>query len=142
MDDVFGRQSVVAHVSGLGDEVADGADLAETRVEKGGTPPAGAAATAASFSQATEKYEVVGAIGQGGMGEITLVVDRDLRRDVAMKVQRAKYAADPALKRKFVAEAQIPTPLQLTNTATAGRLNRNHETTLTWPLGKVVCEGP
>jgi serine/threonine protein kinase len=72
-------------------------------------PPDGAGA---DFSPAVEKYEFVGEIGSGGMGEVVLVNDRDLRREVAMKVLRPEFALDAAMKRRFVAESQATSQLE------------------------------
>ncbi len=57
------------------------------------------------------KYSVLSAIGRGGMGEVLLVHDAHLRRDVAMKVIRADLAGDENVRRKFIAEAQATSQL-------------------------------
>ncbi|MEE8106727.1 MAG: hypothetical protein V3T86_14435, partial [Planctomycetota bacterium] len=41
---------------------------------------------ASDFTPAQEKFLVEMPIGSGGMGEVFLVTDQDLRRQVAMKV--------------------------------------------------------
>ncbi len=115
MQDQFGRQSVVAYVGGLG--AADGAGADETSVVDApaladDSDAAAAAAGDPAFTPASKKYEVVAPIGQGGMGEVMLVVDHDLRRDVAMKVLRDSHATQPVMKRKFVAEAQATSQLE------------------------------
>jgi serine/threonine-protein kinase len=86
MRDAFGRKSVVGQA---GDETGHAKDA----------PTSG-------------KYRVLGAIGAGGMGEVVLVHDADLLRDVAMKVLRPEFAAEPEMKRKFVAEAQATAQLE------------------------------
>lgn len=40
---------------------------------------------AADFTPAEEKYVVEAPIGKGGMGEVFLVTDQDLRRQVAIE---------------------------------------------------------
>jgi serine/threonine-protein kinase len=101
MDIAFGRRSVVARIDAGGRRVAP---------ESAAESEAGAAA--GEFAPAEEKYTVVAPIGSGGMGEVMLVQDRDLRRDVAMKVLRQDFAGDAAMKRRFVAEAQATSQLE------------------------------
>jgi eukaryotic-like serine/threonine-protein kinase len=96
METVFGRESVVARVA----PPAEGAG-------GGGEPAAGA-----EFAARDEKYESVAPIGSGGMGEVLLVRDRDLRREVAMKLLREDLAANEAMRRSFVAEAQATSQLE------------------------------
>ncbi len=71
-----------------------------------------AAAAAGPFTPADEKYDVAGSIGHGGMGEVLLVEDRDLRRQAAMKILRDDWAGQPAHRLKFVAEAQATSQLE------------------------------
>jgi eukaryotic-like serine/threonine-protein kinase len=74
--------------------------------------PSAEAPDTAEFAVAEDKYDVEGTIGAGGMGEVLLVHDRDLRRQVAMKVLREEIAKDPAQKLNFVAEAQATSQLE------------------------------
>src|ERR1051326_300666 len=63
------------------------------------------------------KYEIKSKLGQGGMGEVYKVLDRDLRREVAMKrlrPQAAMGAAEEDLLR-FVKEAQAAGRLEHPN---------------------------
>ena len=83
----FGRESVVTRLSGE---------------ESASTPPG---------ATVGEKYEVAARIGAGGMGEVLLVQDRDLRRQVAMKVPRKELAASKTHRERFVAEAQATSQL-------------------------------
>jgi len=52
------------------------------------------------------RYEVKERIGRGGMGEVWRVYDRDLRRELAMKVLRSR-ASDGRRLRRFLHEAQL-----------------------------------
>lgn len=67
---------------------------------------------APEFAPAPGKYSVEGPIGRGGMGEILLVTDRDLRRQVAMKVLLPEVADDEEVRLHFVAEAQATSQLE------------------------------
>ncbi|MGB2820164.1 MAG: protein kinase, partial [Phycisphaerae bacterium] len=63
-------------------------------------------------------------IGQGGMGEIVLCVDRDLRRQVAMKRMLAETAANPRPRARFLEEAQVTGQLQHPNIVPVYQLER------------------
>jgi serine/threonine protein kinase len=51
-------------------------------------------------------YQVVGAIGAGGMGEVYKATDTRLSRTVAIKVLPKHFADDPGMKERFAREAQ------------------------------------
>ncbi len=73
--------------------------------------PSGSAQGAA-FEPAHEKYAIETLIGEGGMGEVLLVEDRDLQRQVAMKVLRKEVEQKDALRLHFLAEAQATSQLE------------------------------
>src|SRR5436190_22329862 len=52
-------------------------------------------------------YEVVGLLGAGGMGEVYRARDTKLRRDVALKILPALFAADPDRRARFTREAHV-----------------------------------
>ena len=60
-----------------------------------------------------EKYVVDGELGRGGMGAVLRVVDRDLHRDVAMKVLLNDQGDRD--RRRFIEEAQIAGQLEHPN---------------------------
>src|SRR5580658_3518744 len=64
-------------------------------------------------------YEVLAAIGAGGMGEVYRARDNRLNRDVAIKVLPAHLAGDPKLRQRFESEAQA-----------VSRLNHPHIVTI------------
>lgn len=70
------------------------------RSEASGAP---AAVTPRSTSQ---RYDMLGEVGRGGMGTVLRVFDRDLRRTVAMKVITERRVDRRAMAR-FVEEAQV-----------------------------------
>ena len=53
-----------------------------------------------------EPYEIISAIGAGGMGEVYKARDTRLDRTVAIKVLPEHVAADPDLKQRFEREAK------------------------------------
>lgn len=59
-----------------------------------------------------DRYEDLGLIGVGGMGEVRRVRDRQLDRTLAMKVIRANLLDDPVAVARFLEEAQVGARLQ------------------------------
>ena len=53
-------------------------------------------------------YEIVAAIGAGGMGEVYRAKDTRLDRTVAIKVLPAALAGDPEFRQRFEREAKSP----------------------------------
>src|SRR5687767_3826068 len=56
-------------------------------------------------------YEIVAAIGSGGMGEVYRARDARLKRDVAIKVLTADTDTDEAAKRRLLREARAAAAL-------------------------------
>jgi len=52
----------------------------------------------------TERYDILGTLGEGGMGKVHLAYDQDLKRRVALKIVRTE---DRAQARRFFEEAQV-----------------------------------
>ncbi len=52
-------------------------------------------------------YEVIGLIGQGGMGEVFQARDTKLDRDVALKVLPEAFTSDPDRLARFEREAKV-----------------------------------
>ena len=63
------------------------------------------------FEPSARRFVVEAPIGEGGMGEVFLVQDKDLRRQVAMIVLRAEAMGSRAHRIQFVAEAQTTSQL-------------------------------
>ena len=55
----------------------------------------------------TDRYEDLGMLGQGGMGQVRRVKDRRLGRVVAMKIMRPELLSNPREVQRFVEEAQV-----------------------------------
>ena len=51
-----------------------------------------------------ERYEIVHLLGQGGMGAVYRAYDRELEREVALKVIRSDMAANPEILKRFKQE--------------------------------------
>src|SRR5436190_21500052 len=62
-------------------------------------------------------YEILSAIGAGGMGEVYRARDGKLQRDVAIKVLPDLFAADPERLARFEREAQLLASLNHPNIA-------------------------
>ncbi len=74
----------------------------------------GSASSGAAASLLSGKYEEVSKLGQGGVGEVVKVMDRDLKREVAMKRLLSQGSGDDSLIR-FVEEAQATGQLEHPN---------------------------
>ncbi|NUP10873.1 MAG: protein kinase [Polyangiaceae bacterium] len=59
-----------------------------------------------------DRYSSQGALGAGGMGEVRLVRDAIIGRDVALKVLDTALQAQPDAVRRFIREAQIQGQLE------------------------------
>ena len=62
-------------------------------------------------------YEILAAIGAGGMGEVYRARDTKLNRDVALKVLPEAFNADPDRRARFTREAQVLASLNHPNIA-------------------------
>ncbi|HEY5927169.1 MAG TPA: protein kinase [Kofleriaceae bacterium] len=59
-----------------------------------------------------ERYERVGQLGKGGMGDIQLCKDTRIARDVAMKLLRRQYRDQPGFRERFLFEARLQGQLE------------------------------
>src|SRR5688572_8004953 len=60
-------------------------------------------------------YEIIAAVGAGGMGEVYRAHDTRLDRDVAIKVLPGTFSADPDRMRRFEQEARSVAALNHTS---------------------------
>jgi Flp pilus assembly protein TadD len=60
----------------------------------------------------THRYELGGELARGGMGIVYRATDTVLGREVAVKVLPTRFAAEPGLVARFVAEARVTGALQ------------------------------
>jgi eukaryotic-like serine/threonine-protein kinase len=79
--------------------------------------------------EAAERFEYVNQVGAGGMGAVHCVRDKNLLREVAIKVLAPSLAPDPKYVRRFLAEAQIQAQLDHPNIAPVHDLTLDHEGT-------------
>ena len=71
--------------------------------------------TAAEHKERLGRYENLGIIGVGGMGQVHLVRDDRLKRTLAMKIIHSKLLNSPRAISRFVEEAQVEAQLQHPN---------------------------
>ena len=84
-------------------------------------------------------YEILSAIGAGGMGEVYRARDARLNRDVALKILPEAFSRDPQRKARFEREAQILASLNHPNIAAIYGLE---ESDSTLALFMELVEGP
>jgi len=141
-----GREVVVPGPSVVGESSLAGSpdDRAVTLVpsQDASTLTAGRHAAAADSDAATEawqrladapgagRYVESGHIARGGMGEIVLCIDRNIRRPVAMKRILEEVADDPGRRARFVEEAQVTGQLEHPNIVPVHELDRAPDGTL------------
>ena len=70
-------------------------------------PALATAGSAWSIGQRFAHYEVLAPLGEGGMGEVYRARDRQLGRDVAIKILPRLFATDPERRIRFEREARL-----------------------------------
>jgi len=83
-------------------------------------PPAGA-------GEGWGRYAVRGLVGRGGMGEVLVCLDRDTRRQIALKRMLDPTAEDRVLRSRFVEEAQVTAQLEHPNIVPVYELGKDGE---------------
>ena len=79
--------------------------------------------------EAAKRFEYVNQVGAGGMGAVHCVRDKNLLREVAIKLLAPSLADEPKYVRRFLAEAQIQAQLDHPNIAPVHDLTIDHEGT-------------
>jgi serine/threonine-protein kinase len=75
----------------------------------------------------SDRYVVTGELGRGGVGVVLRGRDRELERDVAIKVLRAEHQQHEALSARFVAEARIGGHLEHPGTVPVYEMGRTKD---------------
>ena len=94
------------------------------------------------------RYERVGELGEGGMGRVEQARDRDLLRDVAVKLLRPELLGDAAMLDQFLWEARVTAHLDHPNIVPihdVGRIDENVFFTMKLVRGATLesaLEGP
>ncbi|HVY61852.1 MAG TPA: protein kinase, partial [Planctomycetota bacterium] len=88
------------------------------------------AKTALGLRRTADRYRIEAEIGRGGMAVVYRAFDRDLRRQVAMKVMREGFGIDEELTAKFVEEAQTTAQLQHPGIVPVFEIGLNEESRL------------
>jgi serine/threonine protein kinase len=73
-------------------------------------------------------YEILAALGAGGMGEVYLAQDTRLNRKVALKILPNEVAADPDRMKRFVQEAKTASGLNHPNIITIYEIDQSEST--------------
>ena len=80
--------------------------------DRAASRPAPTRATEEGGPERLGRYEVLGRLGEGGMGIVYQVRDPALQRTMALKVLRPEVLGRPTAVARFVEEAQITAQLQ------------------------------
>lgn len=85
-----------------------------------------------------DRYEDLGLIGLGGMGEVRRARDRQLNRTVAMKILRPEFQRRPIAAARFLEEAQVAAQLTHPNIVPVHDLGRLDDGRAFFTMDEVV----
>ncbi|MCH2207067.1 MAG: serine/threonine-protein kinase [Lentisphaerales bacterium] len=75
----------------------------------------------------SDRYSQSATVGQGGMGVIRSVTDKNLKRTLAMKILSTKFIGDENIANAFIEEARITARLQHPNIIPVHDIGQNSE---------------
>ncbi len=91
-----------------------GSELSMTVAYQGSSPvdaepvsPGSPLSPSAAIVPLEGRYQVLRSHARGGLGEILVALDTELKRQVALKVIQSSHANDPVSQARFVLEAQV-----------------------------------
>jgi len=73
------------------------------------------------------RYEIVGPLDAGGMGQVFRAWDPSLRREVALKILRGEVAGDPARRHRLLEEARAAGGLNHPNILAVYDVGEEHD---------------
>ncbi len=83
------------------------ADIERTRGESSGSDDEGENEGLKAGEVFAGRYDIIGMLGQGGMGSVYMARDRELDEDVAVKVLRTGLVSNPSLVDRFKTELRL-----------------------------------
>ena len=106
------------HPPGSGDPLAGLSPLELLRAADDPAPPVTGAPSLEEVAEAFPRWEILGLLGQGGMGFVYKARQPDLDRVVALKILRPELGRDPAFAERFAREARVLARLNHPNIVT------------------------
>jgi Tol biopolymer transport system component len=90
-------------------------DILRNSLGSSGNPREDERASSLSVGDRIGRFEIVGSLGAGGMGEVYRARDPELRREVAIKVLPAAFSRDAERRHRFEREARVAASLNHPN---------------------------
>jgi eukaryotic-like serine/threonine-protein kinase len=109
------RESLRFHIEGTPQARESYSQLSFRSRPHVGSPPILTSHLALTAGTRLGPYEIIAALGAGGMGEVYRARDTRLDRDVAIKFLLRDRVADPAMKHRFLQEARAASALNHPN---------------------------